>query len=248
MEATLRAHIASQSLPPPSASLLASLTARDPPPPLPALLATAKARLLTADLTASSSSSSSSSSSHAIDGSQLRSFPPDITNATAKCTPLPHDVHAQVVDLENLSLSRWQQIEQLEAVERGETTRGRQIIRVTDEQEQDQAANANANANAHSALPAAAAAAKNDTHRLVVQDGRGSRVYAVELSRVKDIAVGTTSIGCKMLLRAGTVAARGTLLLTPENCLVLGGKIDAWHDAWVRGRMARLKEAVGATT
>ncbi|PHH80331.1 hypothetical protein CDD80_1970 [Ophiocordyceps camponoti-rufipedis] len=81
------------------------------------------------------------------------------------------------------------------------------------------------------------------THRLVLQDCRGTRVFAVELRRVERVGVGSTAMGEKILLRAGTVVARGTVLLAPETCLLLGGRVDAWHDVWAAGRLRRLEEA-----
>ncbi|KAG5985179.1 hypothetical protein E4U55_000815 [Claviceps digitariae] len=244
----LRTQITSQNLPCPSSSLLASLTStRSPPPPLPSLVATAKARLLACDLT----------TSDLVDSAQLSSLPAEIVHEpSSQELSLRRDIFVQVLDIENLACSRWEQIEELEAIERGERTRGRQVIRVTGEGEGDgqgqgQESQVNGRGDASSAAasrPSAAAAApgKNATHRLVVQDHSGQRVYAVELKRMPEIGVAATSIGCKMVLRAGTIVARGTVLLTPETCLLLGGKIESWHDAWVVSRMARLKEAVGA--
>ncbi|KAG5934623.1 hypothetical protein E4U53_000648 [Claviceps sorghi] len=223
---SLRSQITLQNLPCPSAALLASLAStRSPPPPLPALLATAKARLLACDLTASD----------LIDASQLASIPPSILGAQQGL--LPRDTWVQILDVENLSSPRWERIEQLEAVARGETTRGRHVIRLTDEAQSP-------GGDASSAT--VPRPERNATHRLVVQDHAGQRVYAVELKRIPELGVGTTSIGCKMVLRAGAVLARGTVLLTPETCLVLGGKIEPWHDAWAASSMARLREAVGA--
>ncbi|KJZ76760.1 hypothetical protein HIM_03637 [Hirsutella minnesotensis 3608] len=159
-----------------------------------------------------------------LDTSLLPALPPNVAEAGVASMPLPRDVHVQVLDVENLSLSRWEQIEELEEVARGERTRGRQVIRVT----ADDRAGANA------------------THRLVLQDCRGTRIYAVELRRIDRIGVGKTSVGEKMLLRAGTVVARGTVLLTPETCVLLGGRVETWHEAWVQGRLQRLKDAVGS--
>ncbi|QUC17133.1 uncharacterized protein UV8b_01374 [Ustilaginoidea virens] len=240
----LRHQLIAQSLPPPSQPLLESLVAaRSPPPPLPSLVATARTRLLACDLSSGSGSggggSSSSSGSSVVDPSQLWPFPPGIGDVHVQEAALGRDTHVQVVDIENLSLSRWEQIEELEAIERGETTRGRRVIRVADDQ-------AGGPAGVSASASASASASQNATHRLVLQDCKGASLYALEAERIPAVGVGSISIGCKMRLRAGTPVARGTLLLTPENCLLLGGKVDAWHDAWVAGRMARLKEAVGA--
>lgn len=87
---------------------------------------------------------------------------------------------------------------------------------------------------------------RNATHRLVLQDFKGTKIYALELRRVDKIGIGSTTIGEKIVLKKGTVVARGTVLLEPDKCVMLGGKVDAWQKAWIEGRMARLKEAVEA--
>lgn len=227
----LRAAILAQSLPPPSSTLLTSLTtSRSPPPPLPSLIATAKARLLACDL----------SSSSLVDSS-APSFPPAAGDAQAAELRLPTNVHVQVVDVENLSLSRWDQIEQLEAVEKGERTRGRRVVRVTAEDDGGDGDTTTTTASQAQLV----APSKNATHRLVLQDRSGKRLFALEVRRIDGISVGTTSMGEKVLLKAGTIVARGTVLLTPETCVLLGGKVEAWQKAWADGRLARLREAVG---
>ena len=234
--AQLKAAILSQSLPPPSATLLHSiLTSRNPPPPLPSLVATAKARLLACDLTSSS----------AVDPSAAASFPANAGDPQGKELRLPRDVHVQVVDVENLSLSRWDQAQELEALERGERTRGREVIRVTAEDD-DELNEPRTQTQRPPASTAPPSAGKNATHRLVLQDRNGERVFALELRRIDGIAVGRTAIGEKVLLKAGTLVARGTVLLTPESCIFLGGRIEAWHKAWTDGRLVRLKETAGS--
>ncbi|UNI17452.1 hypothetical protein JDV02_003793 [Purpureocillium takamizusanense] len=294
LTAQFRASLLAQSFPPPSTTFLTSLLAtRSPPPPLPSLLATAKARLLACDLTTSTSvdramlaalpstttaSSSSSSSSSSNNNNNHANRNSAITNnnnapvasaaAAAKEIRIQRDVHVQVLDVENLSASRWEQVEELEAVARGERTRGRQVVRVVPADDDDGTTDASqtqtqtqtttstttttttsqARGAAGSGIPTATAAVPagpNATHRLVLQDHQGNRIYAVELRRVDRIAVGRTGIGEKMVLRAGTVISRGSVLLTPETCTVLGGRVEAWHEAWLQGRLARLKEAVG---
>lgn len=241
----LRASIISQSLPAPSPTFLNSITtARTPPPPLPSLLATAKARLLACDWCNTSLLESS-----------RQGFPAGVDSAETRESRLPRDVHVQVVDIENLSLSRWEQIEELEAIERGERTRGREIVRVTAEEDDNsgevpegqtqQAQRLQQQQRQQQGGDAVRAAGKNATHRLVLQDCKGTKVFALELRRMEKIGVRKTNMGEKLLLKAGTVVARGTLLLEPENCVLLGGKVEAWQKSWMEGRLARLKEAVG---
>src|SRR6478735_3323042 len=120
----LKASILAQNLPHPTSTFLSSLiNARSPPSPMNVLVATAKARLLAADLT----------SSAIISTSAIQSFPPDVDSTNSREKRLPKPVHVQVLDIENLTLSRWEQVEEMEAVARGETTRGREVIRVTAE-------------------------------------------------------------------------------------------------------------------
>ncbi|KAI9147800.1 mediated genome instability rmi1 [Paramyrothecium foliicola] len=250
--AQLRASLLAQSLPAPSSNFLASLiTARNPPPPMPSLLATAKARILASDLTAASSGNDGGGAAP-LDPS-LPSLPAGVDDPSVQELRLPHGVHVQVIDVENLSLSRWEQVEELEAIERGERTRGREVIRVVNTDQDDPAAAAAGGSQTQrpqSQAPAAAdalrAAGRNATHRLVLQDCRGQRVFATELKRIDRIGVGSTNMGEKVLLKAGTVVARGVVLLTPETCVLLGGKVDAWQKSWVEGRLARLKEAAGS--
>lgn len=207
---------------------------------------TAKARLLASDLTTPA----------LLDATVISSicFPDDdIANRQAiRETRLPRDVYVQVVDVENLSKSRWEQVEELEAVERGELTRGREVVRLPvastnsnddgDEQQQQQSTAIQGVGAAGSS--SSSSNAKNATHRLVVQDCKGQKVYALELTRIPKIGIGTLNIGEKILLKKGTIIARGMILLEPATCQILGGKVEAWHKAWVEGRLARLKESV----
>ncbi|KAJ6786132.1 hypothetical protein PWT90_04867 [Aphanocladium album] len=240
----LRAALAAQSLPPASHSFLAALVdSRTPPPPTASLIATAKARILACDLAKSGGGA-------ILDGAAVGCFPAELGSARAEEVKLARDVHVQVVDVENLSLSRWEQIEELEAVERGERTRGREIVRVTADEDADEdaarAAGTQSRGGSHLQANQQAQAARNAVHRLTLQDGKGKTVYAIELKRMDRIGIGKTNIGEKMLLRAGTVVARGSVLLTPDKTVFLGGKVEAWHEAWMNGRLARLKAAVGA--
>lgn len=91
----------------------------------------------------------------------------------------------------------------------------------------------------------AGAGSKNATHKLVLQDCKGQNMFGLELKRIERIAIGKLNIGEKILLRRGAVVARGTVLLEPATCVILGGKIEAWHKVWTDRRLARLKAVVG---
>lgn len=232
LAAQLRNQLQAHGLPPPSQTWLQTLiSSRSPPPPLPSLVMTARTRLLASDLTIPG----------LLDPTKIPTvcFPTAITSPTVEETCLASDVYVQVVDIENLSRSRWEQIEELEAIERGEQTRGREVIRLP-------VNNAGGDEPAGTRPPEATASANNATHRLLLQDCKGQKVYGLELVRMPEIAVGTLNIGAKILLKKGTVVARGSILLNPTNVQFLGGKIDMWQKPWLDGRLARWKEAVAA--
>ncbi|OLN96081.1 RecQ-mediated genome instability protein 1 [Colletotrichum chlorophyti] len=223
----------------PSTTWTATLTSRVPTPPLPSLIATAKARLLASDLTTPG----------LLDESSTGSLPARLLSPETPETILPHDVPCQVLDIENLSLSRWEQVEELEAVARGEQTTGRRIVRLAAEESEYDNVDEGGVGVVLGRPPQQQQQQqqrRNATHRLVLQDCKGQKIYAMELRRMENIGTGSTNIGEKVVLKSGTVIARGMVLLEPEKCVMLGGKIDAWQRAWVEGRMARLKEVVGA--
>ncbi|KAK3689864.1 hypothetical protein B0T22DRAFT_181124 [Podospora appendiculata] len=246
LQTALRSH----SLPIPSHTWLQTLSSsRTPPPPLASLIATARTRLLASDLTTPSLLDSSYVATHALPANlaQQTSIPE---------SRLGRDVVVQVLDVENLSRSRWEQVEELEAIERGEQTRGRQVIRLPAANENGEEGVGVSVGDAAATQTQAGAAtqvareserqARNATHKLVLQDCKGAKIFGIELVRVERIAIGKLNIGEKVLIRAGTRVARGVLLLEPAQCLVLGGKVEAWHKPWMEERLARLRDAVGA--
>ncbi len=161
----------------------------------------------------------------------------------------------QILDVEDISRSRWEQIEELEAIERGEQTRGREIVRLpvggedeeTEDTERGDGAATQALGPTQTQEGAASRATrqqqgqntgkKNATHKLVLQDSKGQKMYAVELKRVDGISVGKTSIGEKILLRTWCTVSRGVILLEPASCVVLGGRLShgtrpGWKGGW----------------
>ncbi|KAK4124642.1 hypothetical protein N657DRAFT_663627 [Parathielavia appendiculata] len=251
----LQSSLSTTNLPLPSLTWLQTqfTSTRHPPPPLASLLATARTRLLASDLTTLGLLDLRYVASH--------SLPPQLpqSHATKRETELPTDVVVQVLDIEDLTRSRWEQVEELEAIARGEGTRGREVVRLPTlptpgstaedgygDGDGTQGQNQQGGQAQQQQQQQGVASSKNITHKLLVQDCKGQTVQALELKRVDRLAVGKTFIGEKILLRAGTVVARGVVLLDPALCVVLGGKVEAWHRAWVDGRLARLREAVGA--
>ncbi|KAI2603489.1 uncharacterized protein GGS25DRAFT_511517 [Hypoxylon fragiforme] len=240
LAAQIRVSLQNQGFPIPSLAWIQSaLPNRNPLPPLPALVATVKARLLAADLTNPS-----------LFESPVPAFPSNLGNAVVKETKLAKDTPVQVLDIDNLSKSKWEQAEELEAIARGEQTRGREIIRLPTGNENGHGEEDGAGNESTPAAPTVraggapnATTAKGTTHRLVLQDCKGQKVHGLELKRVERIGINTLNIGEKLVLRKGATVARGVVLLEPATCVVLGGKVEAWHRAWVEGRLGRLKEA-----
>ncbi|KIY02987.1 uncharacterized protein Z520_01453 [Fonsecaea multimorphosa CBS 102226] len=107
-------------------------------------------------------------------------------------------------------------------------------------------------------------------HKLLLQDARGTKVLAFELVKIPKIGLSTTAsaslppsarnlggtaaaaipedpgmfIGCKLLLKPDTVVRRGMVMLTPDTCVVLGGKVEAWDKKWKEERKQRLTALV----
>ena len=197
--------------------LSAFLATQRPTTPLQALTQTASFRLLASDIATS------------LAPSPQTCFPPDVHDANIKERRLPAGpVPVQILAIEDMSKSRWEQIEVIEALERGEGTKGREIIRVTATEEDDIASNN---------VPKG-----GGPHKLLLQDTAGRRVYGIELKAIEGVGLGM-NIGSKMVLK-NTVVARGAVLLEPATVTVLGGKIDSLHKAWKDGRKAELKAAI----
>ncbi|KAI1489977.1 hypothetical protein F5X96DRAFT_580834 [Biscogniauxia mediterranea] len=252
MTTQIRLGLQNQGLPSPSLSWIQSaMPTRNPLPPLPALTATVKTRFLATDLT-----------HPGLLEPSAPALPPNLANPEAKEVHLSQDVLVQVLDIDNLSKSKWEQVEELEAIARGEQTRGREIIRLPTGNDEDEgfgdtqsvaaserpatAAAAGRGGGASAAAAQVTSASKYSTHRLVLQDRTGQKIYGLELKRIERIGISTLNIGEKLLLKRGATVARGTVLLEPATCVILGGKVEAWNKAWMEGRLARLREAVGA--
>lgn len=149
--------------------------------------------------------------------------------------------------VEDMSKSRWEQVEAIEALERGEGTKGREIIRVTAtpagaggggvacEQGVDDGATVGGIAGAQRG---------GGPHKLLLQDASGRKVWGLELRDVEGVGVGMC-IGCKVLLKRALVA-RGTVLLEPETASVVGGKVEDMQGKWREGRKAELKAQLNA--
>ncbi|KAJ9659797.1 hypothetical protein H2201_007233 [Coniosporium apollinis] len=219
----IAAHLASKSLSPSPTWLTNTfLPTIRPTTPLPALKQTALFRLLASDIT------------QTLQRTPTSVFPADIHNATIRERRLAGPIAVQVLDIEDIGRSRWSQVEALEAAERGETTKGREIIRAVPAEDGGEGGDVDAEA-----------AGGGGPHKLVLQDAQGMRVFGVELVGVEGVGVGM-NIGAKMVLR-DVLVARGVVLLEPRSVRVEGGKIEGLHKAWREGRKERLKTAAGIT-
>ncbi len=218
------------------ANLLNILTALGRPlPPLPALLSTAHFRLLHSDFTISLSVFSPQSL-----------LPGDIGDVSVKERRLAGNVPVQVLDVIELGVSRWSQVEAIERVERGEEVRGREVIRTvrgaTDE-DVDGEAETSIDRGANGAVTASASTKRSHgPHKLFIQDADKTIVTALELGDISKIFIGDDGIciGCKVILKAGALVRRGMVMLTPETVVVLGGKIDSWDKKWREDRKKTL--------
>jgi len=139
------------------------------------------------------------------------------------------------MDIEDIGRSRWSQVEALEAQERGETTKGREVVRVLPAEDGGEAAAGGSAAGGQSSSAG--------PHKLLLQDAKGTKVYGLEVRGIQGVSVGM-SIGAKLILRDFEVA-RGVIMLEPRCVEVLGGKVDAWDRKWREERKKILKEKAG---
>ncbi len=166
-----------------------------------------------------------------ITRSSTNLLPPGATDPATKEKHVRGPITVQVLDIEDIGRSRWSQVEALEAVERGETTKGREVIRVVPEE------------SGPDSTAVADEAKSSGPHKLLLQDASGAQAYAMELLPLKGVGV-QMSVGGKLVLRDFTVA-RGLILLEPRNVEVLGGKVEAWDKKWREERKQRLKAKAG---
>ncbi|PYH39173.1 OB fold domain-containing protein [Aspergillus neoniger CBS 115656] len=195
--------------------------------PLSALTQTALFRILTSDIRDSLSTSSPSIL-----------LPTDIFDPTIQERRLNGPIPLQVLDIEDIGTSLWSQVEAIERVEKGEAIRGREIVRTVNVGEDSEAAAAE-NSNNNNAAGGGGGGDSSGPHRLILQDAAGTRAVGVEFAKVNGIGLGKLAIGAKVVVRDVTVA-RGLVMLTPESCVVLGGKIEGLDVQWREGRKERL--------
>ncbi|KAF1938047.1 hypothetical protein EJ02DRAFT_37488 [Clathrospora elynae] len=219
MAAELAQHLNARHLYPTVAWMQSFLTTTRPNTPLPAIKQTAHFRLLATDITTTLNQSAASV------------FPQDILKGTIQSRVVAGPVVCQVLDVEDIGHSRWSQVESIEAQERGEMTKGREIVRVV---EQENEGTAEAAANVQSKGP----------FKLLLQDAKGLKIYAMDLRGIDGLNT-NMALGVKLILRNFDVR-RGVVMLEPANVQVAGGKLEALDKAWKEGRKERLMSAARA--
>jgi RecQ-mediated genome instability protein 1 len=212
----ISSHLLTKGFIPTSAWLTTFLTTQRPSTPLPAIKQSALFRLTASDITTS------------LQRSPGSIFPQDIHNGQIRERSITGPIAVQVIDIQDIGRSAWSQLELFEAEERGETTKGREIIRVLPGEEG----------------PETTTQQSTGPHKLTLQDAQGTCVFGMELMNIEGISIGM-SIGTKMVLR-DVIVARGLLLLEPKCVTVLGGKIDDLHKKWKEGRKEALRAAAQA--
>lgn len=215
----ISSHLSSKGLPPTAAWLNNFLSGQRPNVPLAALKQSAWFKIQQTDITQS------------VQKNPASVFPLDIANGEIRERRVAGSVPVQILDIEDIGRSRWSQAESLEAEERGEKTKGREVIRVVPGEDEG-----NSTPQQQSTGP----------HKLVVQDTQSTSVYAMELLSIQGLDL-NINIGAKLLLKDVTVA-RGVLLLEPKNVTILGGKIEELHKKWKEGRKEALRTAARGPT
>jgi RecQ-mediated genome instability protein 1 len=219
MAGDLIQHLNGRHLYPSAAWMQSFLSTTRPNTPLPAIKQTAGFRLLATDITASCSPPAGSV------------FPQDILNGTVQSRVITGPIMCQVLDIEDIGSSRWSQVEAIEAQERGEMTKGREVVRVVEQENDDPSAAAPPS---HSRGPT----------KLLLQDAKGLKVYAFDIRGIEGLNT-SMNMGIKLLLKNIDVR-RAVIMLEPGNVQILGGKLEALDKAWKQGRKERLMNAAKA--
>lgn len=158
-------------------------------------------------------------------------LPESVADPNVKERKLSGPLPVQLLDIDDIGRSRWSQIEEMESAERGETTKGREIVRVLP--------------NEDGSVPLEHPRSTGP-HKVMLQDARGTCIYGIALSEIRGIDL-SMNIGTKLVLKNVSIA-RGVALLEPAVVQVLGGKIDPLHQAWREGRKDALKALAGTPT
>ncbi|KEF62830.1 uncharacterized protein A1O9_00803 [Exophiala aquamarina CBS 119918] len=235
-----------------------SSSSRGPNAPLLALTSTAQFRVLASDIRNS-----------LAPPAPENLLPEGVADVNVKERRLKGAVVVQVLDVIDIGSSMWSQVEAIERVERGEKIRGREVIRSVGGAGGGEDSGGAGGPTAASMSATGDKKLTSGPHKLLVQDAKGTQVLAFELVKIPKIALSNPAsvaappaaanaagnppqqslqvvddpgmfIGCKLLLKPGTVVRRGVVMLTPEDSAVLGGKVEAWDRKWKAERKDRL--------
>ncbi|CUS07465.1 unnamed protein product [Tuber aestivum] len=206
-------------------TLLTSLASQRQIPTGPALFGWLKFRILSSDITDS------------LQPYANLCFPVNITDGDVQSTPLPGPVAVQVVGIEDMGTSKFNQIDRIEMGERGEFMKGKEVIRVVPEEEGDEGVSGGALGRPR------VATAKTGPHKLLVEDAGGRGVYGIELHDIQGVHV-DMPMGTKQMVLKNVTVCRGVLLLAPANTLVLGGKVETLNQQYLANRKQVLKAAL----
>ncbi|EPS43900.1 hypothetical protein H072_2150 [Dactylellina haptotyla CBS 200.50] len=212
--------LSTKSILPSQAWLTTFLSTQKPNLPLQSLCQTALYRLLASEISTS------------VQPTPENTFPPNIHDISVPQSLIKGPVVAQIVDVEDIGHSKYSQLEALESAERGEKTKGKEVIRVipgeADDTDPDNLG----------------LSGVGGPHRLLLEDAKGTRVYGMEFKAIKDVSIGM-NIGSKVVLK-DVKALRGVLLLEPGNTTLVGGKVEELHKQWREDRKGKLKAAIEA--
>lgn len=216
----------------------------------PALLASLKFRILASDITES------------LQPHANLCFPPATHDGDVISVTLPGPIAVQVVAVEDVGVSRVEQIDKIEMAERGEIQRGREVIRVVPELD---GVGTQVEGGGGAGVGHGEQKVKTGPCKVLLEDAGGRRVYGIELKPVEgiksDMAIGAkvgslitpmtvayelTRFGGLQLVLRHVVVTRGLLLLTPATTAFLGGKIEAMNQVWLASRKQTLQTAIEA--
>ncbi|KAF3918966.1 hypothetical protein ABW20_dc0108291 [Dactylellina cionopaga] len=217
----LSSHILSTKSILPSQTWLASfLSTQKPNLPFQSLCQTALFRLLASEITTS------------VQPTPENAFLSNINDPTASQSYLKGPAVVQIVDVEDIGHGKQSQLEALESAERGEKTKGKEVIRVVP-------------GDAHDADPDnLGLSGVGGPHKLTVEDANGIRAYAFEFKPIDGISI-AMNIGTKAVLKNVKVV-RGVLMLEPGNTTLVGGKVEEMHKKWREERKGKLQAAIEA--
>lgn len=231
------------------------------PPPLPALLSTAHFRILASDITLSLTPTSTD---------VLPADVGDVNVKERRLAGTVVVQILDVLDVGSSKWSQVEAIERVERGEEVRGREVIRTVDATGEEDGSLAGNGVRPATSALSSTADASASRKlsaGPHRLLLQDARGTRAVAFELAKIPRIGLSVaasanlpspnptggggggnshaqddpgTFIGCKLLLKSGTLVRRGMVMLLPDGCVVLGGKAEAWDKKWKADRKQRL--------